>query len=302
MSRWSKFKGTGVALVTPFKADGAIDWEGLERVIHHVTQSNGVDYIVSLGTTGEAITLSSNECKEIFRFTQKIVNGKVPLVAGLFGSNNTPTGIERFTNYAAELGGFDAILSSSPAYSKPSQEGIYQHYMTLAEASPLPIIIYNVPSRTGSNVSASTTIRLANGNEKFIATKEASGNLVQCMEIIKHKPSDFLVLSGDDALTLPLIGAGGEGVISVLANAFPVEFSSMVRAGLNGDFAEARRLNNLTIEVNPWLYIENSPCGIKAALHQLGLIDNCVRMPLVPQVGVNYDKLKIEVDKVLAGI
>jgi 4-hydroxy-tetrahydrodipicolinate synthase len=301
MSRWSKFKGTGVALVTPFKADGAIDWNALERMIHHVTQPNGVDYIVSLGTTGEAITLSTVECKAVFNFTKKIVDGKVPLVAGLFGSNNTPSGIERFANYTEELEGFDAVLSSSPAYSKPSQEGIYQHYMTLAEASPLPIIIYNVPSRTGSNVSAATTIRLANGNEKFIATKEASGNLVQCMEIIKHKPADFLVLSGDDALTLPLIGAGGDGVISVLANAFPVEFSGMVRAGLNGNFAEARRLNNLTIEVNPWLYIENSPCGIKAALHQLNLIDNCVRLPLVPQTGVNYDKLKAEVDKVLAG-
>lgn len=298
MNRWSKFKGTGVALVTPFKENGAIDWEALERVIHHVTQDGGVDYIVSLGTTGEAITLSTAECKEIFRFTQKIVNGKVPLVAGLFGSNNTPTGIERFTNYAAELEGFDAVLSSSPAYSKPSQEGIYQHYMTLAEASPLPIIIYNVPSRTGSNVSAGTTVRLAKANEKFIATKEASGNLVQCMEIIKYKPDDFLVLSGDDALTLPLLGAGGDGVISVLANAFPVEFSGMVRAALQGNYEEARRLNSLTLEVHPWLYIENSPCGIKAALHQLGLIDNCVRLPLISLSTTNYDNLKKEIDKV----
>ncbi len=298
MNRWSKFKGTGVALVTPFKENGAIDWEALERVIHHVTQDGGVDYIVSLGTTGEAITLSTAECKEIFRFTQKIVNGKVPLVAGLFGSNNTPTGIERFTNYAAELEGFDAVLSSSPAYSKPSQEGIYQHYMTLAEASPLPIIIYNVPSRTGSNVSAGTTVRLAKANEKFIATKEASGNLVQCMEIIKYKPDDFLVLSGDDALTLPLLGAGGDGVISVLANAFPVEFSGMVRAALQGNYEEARRLNSLTLEVHPWLYIENSPCGIKAALHQLGLIDNCVRLPLISLSATNYDNLKKEIDKV----
>jgi 4-hydroxy-tetrahydrodipicolinate synthase len=299
MNRWSKFKGTGVALVTPFKENGAIDWAALERVIHHVTQDGGVDYIVSLGTTGEAITLSTAECKEIFRFTQKIVNGKVPLVAGLFGSNNTPTGIERFTNYAAELEGFDAVLSSSPAYSKPSQEGIYQHYMTLAEASPLPIIIYNVPSRTGSNVSANTTVRLAKANEKFIAIKEASGNLVQCMEIIKYKPDDFLVLSGDDALTLPLIGAGGSGVISVLANAFPLEFSGMVRAALQGNYEEARRLNSLTLEVHPWLYIENSPCGIKAALHQLGLIDNCVRSPLVPLTENNYANLKVEIDKVI---
>jgi 4-hydroxy-tetrahydrodipicolinate synthase len=295
-----KFRGTGVAIITPFKADGAIDWAALERVISHVTQANGVDYIVSLGTTGEAITLSTAECKEVFNFTKKTVNGKVPLVAGLFGSNNTATGIERFKNYAAELEGFDAVLSSSPSYNKPSQEGIFQHYMALEKATPVPIIIYNVPSRTGSNVSAKTTIRLAEASEKFIATKEASGNLVQCMEIIKHRPADFLVLSGDDPITLPLIGAGGDGVISVIANAFPVEFSQMVRHALNGNYEEARRLNNLTIEVHPWLYVENNPCGIKAALHQLGLIENAVRLPLVPQIGANYDNLKIEVDKVLA--
>jgi 4-hydroxy-tetrahydrodipicolinate synthase len=301
MSRWSKFKGTGVAIVTPFQKGGAIDWSALERMIHHVTQENGVDYIISLGTTGEAITLSTTECKEVFNFTKKTVNGKVPLVAGLFGSNNTATGIERFKNYATELDGFDAVLSSSPAYNKPSQEGIFQHYMAIAEESPLPIIIYNVPSRTGSNVSAQTTIRLAHASDKFIATKEASGNLVQCMEIIKHRPNDFLVLSGDDPLTLPLIGAGGDGVISVIANAFPVEFSQMVRAALQGNYKEAQRLNNLTIEVHPWLYIENNPCGIKAALHQLGLIANEVRLPLIPQEGVNYEKLKVEIDKVLIG-
>lgn len=296
-----KFRGTGVAIITPFKTDGAIDWAALERVIHHVTQENGVDYIVSLGTTGEAITLSSAECKEVFNFTKKTVNGKVPLVAGLFGSNNTATGIDRFKNYASELDGFDAVLSSSPSYNKPSQEGIFQHYMALEKATPVPIIIYNVPSRTGSNVTAKTTIRLAEASEKFVATKEASGNLVQCMEIIKHRPDDFLVLSGDDPITLPLIGAGGDGVISVIANAFPVEFSQMVRHALNGNYAEARRLNNLTLEVHPWLYVENNPCGIKAALHQLGLIENAVRMPLVPQSGANYDNLKIEVEKVLVG-
>lgn len=300
MSRWSKFKGTGVAIITPFKAGGAIDWDALERMIHHVTQKDGVDYIVSLGTTGEAITLSGAECKSVFNFTKKIVNGKVPLVAGLFGSNNTATGVERFNNYVAELEGFDAVLSSSPSYNRPSQEGIYQHYIKLAEASPLPIIIYNVPSRTGSNVTAKTTVRLANASEKFIATKEASGNLVQCMEIIKNKPEDFLVLSGDDPLTLPLIGAGGDGVISVIANAFPVEFSQMVRAALRGDFAEARRLNSLTLEVHPWLYVENNPCGIKAALHHLGLIEHEVRLPLVPQSGANYDNLVAEINKVLA--
>lgn len=301
MSRWSKFRGTGVAIVTPFKAGGAIDWAALERMIHHVAQEGGVDYIVSLGTTGEAITLTTAECKEVFAFTKRVNNGKLPLVAGLFGSNSTVAGVERFKNYAADIEGFDAVLSSSPAYNKPSQEGIFQHYMQLADVSPLPIIIYNVPSRTGSNISAKTTVQLANANEKFIAIKEASGNLVQGMEIIKHAPKDFLILSGDDPLTLPLIAAGGQGVISVIANLFPVEFSGMVRAALNGNYEEARRLNNLTIEVHPWLYVVNNPCGVKAGLHQLGLIENEVRLPLIPQTGVNYDGLYQEVQKVLKG-
>ncbi|MFZ4542428.1 MAG: 4-hydroxy-tetrahydrodipicolinate synthase [Saprospiraceae bacterium] len=300
MSRWSKFKGTGVAIVTPFKANKSIDWEGLERMIHHVSQENGVDYIVSLGTTGESITLSLEECKAVLNFTKKVNNGKLPLVAGLFGSNDTASGIERFSAYQQELEGYEAVLSSSPNYNRPSQEGIYQHYMQIADASPLPIIIYNVPSRTGSNVSAKTTLRLAHGHEKFMATKEASGNLVQCMEILKDKPIDFLVLSGDDPITLPLIGAGGQGVISVIANGFPVEFSTMVREALKGNFTEAQRLNNLTLAVHPWLYIENNPAGIKACLHQLGIIENELRLPLVPQVGTNYDELKKEVDKVVA--
>ena len=300
MSRWSKFKGTGVAIVTPFKANRSIDWDALESMIHHVSRENGVDYIVSLGTTGEANTLTDEECRAVLNFTNKTNNGRLPLVAGIFGSNDTASAIQKFGKYADVLAGFDAVLSSSPSYSRPSQEGIYQHYMQLADASPLPIIIYNVPSRTGSNVSAKTTVRLAKSHERFVAIKEASGNLVQCMEIIKHKPDDFLVLSGDDPLTLPLLGAGGDGVISVIANAFPVEFSMMVRAAQKGDFAEARRLNELTLDLHPWLYVENNPAGIKACLHQLGIIENQLRLPLVPQVGNNYDALKIEVDKVLA--
>lgn len=302
MSRWSKFKGTGVAIVTPFKENRSIDWDGLERMIHHVSAENGVDYIISLGTTGEAITLTNEESRAVLNFTKKVNDGRLPLVAGLFGSNDTASGTERFTAYADVLEGFDAVLSSSPSYNRPSQEGIYQHYMQLADVSPLPIIIYNVPSRTGSNVTAKTTVRLAKSHDRFMATKEASGNLVQCMEIMKHKPKDFLVLSGDDPLTLPLLGAGGDGVISVIANAFPVEFSMMVRAALKGNFAEARRLNELTLDLHPLLYIENNPAGIKACLHQLGLIENQLRLPLVPQVGANYDALKIEVDKVLAQI
>lgn len=294
MKLQSQFSGTGVALVTPFEENGAVDWAALERIIEHVLQEGGVDYIVSLGTTGEAITLNTAECKDVFAFTQKQTNGRVPLVAGLFGSNNTATILDRYKTY--NLDGFDAVLSSSPAYNKPSQEGIFQHYMKVAEASPLPIIIYNVPSRTGSNVSAKTTVRLANASEKFVAVKEASGNIVQGMEIIKHKPEHFLVLSGDDPITLPLIAAGGGGVISVIANAYPKSFSTMVRKALSGDFAEARILNNKLLDIHPWLYIENNPCGIKAALNIMGLCENSVRLPLVPQIAANYDGLRAAMD------
>ena len=294
MKLQSQFSGTGVALVTPFKADGAIDWAALERIIEHVLQDGGVDYIVSLGTTGEAITLSTAECKQVFAFTIKQVNGRVPLVAGLFGSNNTATILDRYQVYYLE--GFGAVLSSSPAYNKPSQEGIFQHYMKVSEASPLPIIIYNVPGRTGSNVSAKTTVRLANASEKFIAVKEASGNIVQGMDIIKYKPEHFLVLSGDDPITLPLIAAGGAGVISVIANAYPKTFSTMVRTAMSGDFATARNLNNTLLDIHNWLYVENNPCGIKAALNIMGLCENNVRLPLVPQLGANYDGLRATMD------
>jgi 4-hydroxy-tetrahydrodipicolinate synthase len=294
MKLQSQFSGTGVALVTPFQIDGTIDWAALERVIEHVLQEGGVDYIVSLGTTGEAITLSTTECKEIFAFTQKQVNGRVPLVAGLFGSNNTATILDRYKTY--NLDGFDAVLSSSPSYNKPSQEGIFQHYMKVAEASPLPIIIYNVPGRTGSNMSAKTIVRLANESEKFVAVKEASGNMVQGMDIIKHKPAHFLMLSGDDPITLPLIGAGGNGVISVIANAYPKSFSTMVRKAISGNFVEARVLNNQLLDIHPWLYVENNPCGIKAALHIMGLCENSVRLPLVPQINANYEGLRAEMD------
>jgi 4-hydroxy-tetrahydrodipicolinate synthase len=298
MNWQSKFSGTGVAIVTPFKADSSIDWEALSRVIEHVLQPNGVDYIVSLGTTGEAITISTADCKTIFEFTKKQVNGRVPLVAGLFGSNNTATIVDRFAAYATALEGFDAILSSSPGYNKPSQEGIYQHYLQVAAASPLPIIIYNVPGRTGSNVSAKTICRLAHASEKFIAVKEASGNMVQGMEIIKHKPNHFMLLSGDDPTVLPLIAAGGQGVISVIANAYPVTFSTMVRKALEGDYATARKLNTQLLDIHHWLYVENNPCGIKAALNVMGLCENSVRLPLVPQTGANYEHLLAEMQTV----
>lgn len=285
-------RGTGVALVTPFK-DGEIDFDALGRIIEHVIDGD-VDFIVSLGTTGEATTLTPEECKSVFEFTKEKNDGRVPLVAGMFGGNWTEKIISRFTEY--QLEGFDAVMSSSPAYIKPSQEGIFQHYMKIAEASPLPIIIYNVPSRTACNVTAETILRLAHASDKFIAVKEASGNLVQAMKIMKHRPPGFLVLSGDDQLTLPLIGAGADGVISVIANAFPFEFSSMVRNALEGDYAAARHYNNLLLDVHPWLYVDGNPPGIKAALELLGFCKRDVRLPQVPVSETTYNALKKEME------
>jgi 4-hydroxy-tetrahydrodipicolinate synthase len=292
-----KFRGTGVALVTPFIDDGKVDYVTLERIIEYVIEG-GVDFIVSLGTTGEAVTLSSKECREVFDFTIDKVRERVPIVAGLFGSNYTEKLVEGVRNYNLE--GFDAIMSSSPSYSKPPQEGIYRHYMALEKVSPLPIIIYNVPGRTASNVLPQTVLRLAEASDKFIAVKEASGNLVQAMEILKHKPDDFLVLCGEDPLTLPMIAAGGDGVISVIANAYPAHFSEMVRAALQGNMASARKLNLDLLDVHPWLYCEGNPIGIKAAMEILGFCRRDVRIPLVPLSDANYQKLKNEMEKVPA--
>ena len=295
MNLRSKFIGTGVAIVTPFTVNGSIDWLSLERTIEHII-SGGSEYIVSLGTTGEAITLSTNECREVFAFTKEKVSGRVPVVAGLFGSNNTQTVLERFRNYNLE--GFDAVLSSSPAYNKPSQEGIYQHYMKMGEVTPLPVIIYNVPGRTGSNVNAQTIARIAHGNENFFAVKEASGNMQQGAEILKLAPKDFLLLSGDDPTALPLMALGGKGVISVIANAYPRAFSDMIRACLHNDWNTARQLNLVLLDVHHWLYVENNPCGIKAALEILGICERHVRLPLVPQSDLNFERLKAEMNRV----
>lgn len=281
-----------MALVTPFK-NGNIDFDALGRIVEHVIDG-GVDFIVSLGTTGEATTLTPEECKAVFDFTKEKNNSRVPLVAGMFGGNWTEKVLSRFTEY--DLEGFDAVMSSSPAYIKPSQEGIFQHYMKVAEASPLPIIIYNVPSRTACNVEADTILRLANATDKFVAVKEASGNLLQAMRIMKHRPEGFLVLSGDDQLTLPLLGAGADGVISVIANAFPFEFSTMVRKALEGDFTAARHYNNLLLDVHPWLYADGNPPGIKAAMELLGFCSSEVRLPQVPVSKATYSALQKELE------
>ncbi len=250
--RYQQFRGTGVALITPFSADMSIDWESLERCIEHVI-TGGVEYIVSLGTTGEAITLTSRECQQVFDFIVDKSKGRVPVVAGWFGANSTSHLLERLKS--VDLRRADAILASSPAYNKPPQEGIYQHYLAVAKASPVPVILYNVPSRTSSNVAPETIVRLSHASDKFVGIKEASGNLVQAQYIIKHRASeDFLVLSGDDQITLGMIACGGEGVISVIANSHPSEFSDMVRAAMNNDFEKARVLNNKLHYIHPLLY------------------------------------------------
>ena len=293
--RQPPFSGAGVALVTPFKENKAIDYPALEKLIEFVI-NGGIDFIVSLGTTGEAITLSSRECREVLDFTIKVANGRLPIVAGLFGSNYTEKLVNSLKSY--NFDGIDAIMSSSPAYSKPSQEGIYQHYMAAAEASPVPIIIYNVPGRTSSNVAAATTLRLAHASDKFIAVKEASGDLVQAMKILKDKPEHLQVWSGDDPLTLPMISCGATGVISVIANAYPRLFSDIVRAARAGDFGKARQLNDQLLDIHSWLYVDGNPSGIKAAMEILGLCRQDLRIPLTPVTEATYQRLKMEIEKV----
>ena len=290
-----QFRGLGVALVTPFK-NGEIDFSSLNKIIEH-TISGGVDYLVSLGTTGESVTLSSAECRKVLDFTIKINSGRVPLVAGLFGSNDTAALVEKIKNF--DFTGFDGILSSSPSYSKPTQEGIFQHYMKIAEVSPVPIIIYNVPGRTASNILPETILRFANASKKFAAVKEASGDVIQGMKIIKDKPEHFSVLSGDDPTAFSLITAGGQGVISVIANALPEQFSEMVKSALNDDLNTARDLNLQLLDLHPWLYVDGNPAGVKAALEILNLCNRDVRLPLVSIQERNFLGLKKELDKVL---
>jgi 4-hydroxy-tetrahydrodipicolinate synthase len=282
-------------LVTPFKND-QIDWEDLERIIEHVI-AGGVEYLVSLGTTGEAATIQESEHRQILDFTIKINRGRLPLVAGVFGGNNTAAMVEKIKGFNFE--GIDAILSNSPAYSRPGQEGIFRHYLELAEVSPRPIILYNVPARTSSNMDANTVIRLANASDKFLGIKEASGDLYQAMRILKGRPDDFMVISGDDAITLPFVAAGGDGVISVAGNAIPKPFSDMVRAALRYDMPTAQRLNMLMLDLYPLLFIEGSPVGVKAAMELQGLCSRDVRLPLVPMTENGVHLLMPELEKVL---
>lgn len=272
-----KFKGTGVAIVTPFKEDKSIDYNALERLVNHLI-SNGIDYLVVQGTTGESVTLTKDEKCEVLAFVVKVNNGRLPIVLGV-GGNSTQAILEELKH--REFVGVDAILSVSPYYNKPTQEGIYQHYKAISEASPLPIILYNVPGRTSSNILPSTTLRLAKDFKNIIAIKEASGNLEQCMHIIQNKPKDFLVISGDDALVLPFMACGGDGVISVIANAFPKGFSDMTRAALEGNYSVAKELHYKHFEIIHYLFVDGNPAGVKVVLKLLNITGDDVRLPLV---------------------
>ena len=269
--------GTGVAIITPFENDGSVDYTALGNLINHVI-TNGINYIVTLGTTGETPVLSAEEKKAIIHFTEKQIAGRVPMVVGL-GGNDTAALIEDLKTYP--LSGATAILSASPYYSKPSQEGIYQHYKALAAVSPKPIILYNVPGRTGRNMTAATTLRLAEINN-IIGIKEASNDIQQVITLLKSRPENFLVTSGDDDLVLPEMACGIDGVISVIANVYPKEFTTMVNYCLANNFKEAVKINNNLLECYHLLFTENNPAGAKAFLAEMGLIKNNLRLPGVP--------------------
>lgn len=270
--------GTGVALVTPFLKDGNIDFPALEKIIEHVI-AEGIDYLVSLGTTGETPTLSHDEKLDLVRFTIEKANNRLPVVVGI-GGNDTREVIHLLETYP--LDNVSAVLSVSPYYSKPSAEGLYHHYKALASASPKPLILYNVPSRTGKSIPADVVVRLAHDFENIIAIKEASGDLAQCMQIMRDKPADFTVVSGDDMLSLPQIAIGMQGLISVGANYLTKDLSEMIRAALKNNYEEARRLHYKMMKGLELMFAENNPAGIKAVLYTAGLCENNLRLPLVP--------------------
>lgn len=282
-------KGMGVALITPFKADKSIDFNALARLIEYQIK-NGIDFLVVLGTTAETPALTPDEKAQVRQFVAERVAGRVPLVLGM-GGNNTAGLCEEIRT--TDLSDYQAILSVVPYYNKPSQEGIYQHYAAVAQASPLPVVLYNVPGRTGVNMTAETTLRLARDfPEKIIAVKEASGNFTQIDDIIKRKPADFMVISGDDGITFPLITLGAVGVISVIGNAFPKEFSRMVRLALEGDFANALLIHHKFTELFSLLFVDGNPAGVKCLLHAMGHIENELRLPLVPTRITTYESIR----------
>jgi 4-hydroxy-tetrahydrodipicolinate synthase len=289
----TQFHGTGVALVTPFNKDGSVDFNGLQNLINH-TISGGVDYLVSLGTTGETATLSTEEKKAVWEYTAEINQGRVPLVAGI-GGNSTKEVTDHLQQFNATE--YSAVLSVSPYYNKPTQEGIFQHYKAVAAASSLPVILYNVPGRTGSNMSAETTLRLAHEVKNIIGVKEASANFDQFNRIIRDKPEDFLFISGDDPITLPMIAMGAAGVISVVGNALPAIFSTMVRMCLSGNFIEAQPLHYSLTEITGHFFAEGNPGGVKAALKLLEICGDSVRLPLVGVSMGTQENIAVELKK-----
>jgi len=289
----NKFYGTGVALVTPFHADGQVDYDSLKKLINYMIDG-GVEYLVSLGTTGESVTLTKEEKQKVFEFTAEVNAGRAGLVAGI-GGNNTHEVVEQVKHFNVK--GYDAILSASPAYNKPTQEGIYQHYKAIAEASALPIILYNVPGRTCSNVSAETIVRLANDFKNIIGVKEASGSFDQFNQIMRDKPEGFMLISGDDPVALPMMALGAVGVISVIGNALPRQLSDMIRTCLKSDFKGAQKAHFDLIEFTRLMFTEGSPAGVKTALKEIGICGDTVRLPLVQVSPATADKIKTETQK-----
>ncbi|HEY4788837.1 MAG TPA: 4-hydroxy-tetrahydrodipicolinate synthase [Bacteroidales bacterium] len=284
----TKFTGTGVAIITPFKSDFSVDYQALERVTEHCIRGK-VNYIVVLGTTGESVTLSKNEKLDVINTVIKTTSKRVPVVVGV-GGNNTLDVVEGIRSL--NLNNVDGILSVVPYYNKPNQKGLYEHYKAISKASPLPVILYNVPGRTGINMTAETTIQLAHDFKNLVAVKEASGNMQQIMEILRDKPEGFSVISGDDALTFPMIALGAVGVISVIANALPLDFSTMVEEALGGNYQLARKIHLSLLELIGALFTEGSPAGVKAIMHQANLIENIVRLPLTSVSDKHYQKLQ----------
>ncbi len=284
----NELKGTGVAMITPFNTDGSVNYSHLEKLTEHLV-SGGVDYLVVMGTTGESVTLTKQEKKDVLKCILDTNAGRIPVVLGI-GGNDTAVVCEELKNLSTD--GITAILSVSPAYNKPNQDGIYAHYKAVSEASPLPIILYNVPGRTGSNMTAATTLRLARDFDNIVAIKEASGSLDQCTAILKDRPDGFLVISGDDTLSLSIIASGGDGVISVVANAFPAEYSELITASMNSDFETARKRQYQLFDLINLLFAEGNPAGVKCVLNFLGICEENVRLPLVQVSETLRSKLK----------
>ena len=272
------FKGLGIALITPFCKDGSVDYKSLVRLIEYQLD-NGADFLCILATTGETPCLTKDEKQKIKDLVVSTVKGRVPILMGC-GGNNTTAIVEELQT--GDFRGIDGVLSVCPYYNKPSQEGLYQHFKKIAAATSLPVVLYNVPGRTGVNLKAETTVRLARDCENIVAIKEASGSLEQVDEIIKNKPKDFAVISGDDALTFPMISCGAEGVISVIGNALPKEFSRMIRLEFKGEYEGARKIHHRFTELFSLLFVDGNPAGVKAMLHEMGFIENVLRLPLVP--------------------